>query len=301
MVRGHGTRVTPAALFRANRMRSMNHPRVVIDAGKTGRGYLRDLWAFRGLFYFLAWRDILVRYKQTFIGLAWALLRPALIIAAFSFFGSIYETDTHGVPRVLLVAVATLPWQLFASSLSDAGGSLVANSNLITKVYFPRLIVPVSTVIVCLVDFLISLVILAGVMIYYGHVPGPEAMVLPAFVALAVVSSAGLGIFLSAMNVKYRDFRYVLPFLIQMGVFVSPIAFSSVDVYASTNVPDWLKMVYSLNPMVAVIEGFRWSLLGSSFVIGTHYLAISVAIALVSLFGGIWYFRRAEREFTDFI
>lgn len=279
----------------------MERTRVIIDAERTGRGYLRDLWLFRGLFYFLAWRDILVRYKQTFIGVAWALIRPAIIIVAFSFFGSIYQTDTHGVPRILLVAVATIPWQLFSSSLSDAGSSLVANTNLITKVYFPRLIIPLSSVIVCLVDFLLSMVVLFGLMLYLGHMPGWQIAALPLFVLLALVCASGIGIFLSAMNVRYRDFRYVLPFIIQLGVFVSPIAFSSVDVYQSERVDEWVKLIYSMNPMVAVIEGFRWSILGNEFVVESKYILLSVGIACISLIGGILYFRSSEKSFSDFI
>jgi len=279
----------------------MQRTRVIIDAEKSGRGYLRDLWSFRGLFYFLAWRDILVRYKQTFIGIAWALIRPVIVIVAFSFFGAIYKTDTHGVPRVLLVAVATIPWQLFSSSLSDAGGSLVTNANLITKVYFPRLIIPISSVVVCLVDFALSMLVLLALMAYMGEMPGPQVMALPLFVILAVVCASGIGIFLSAMNVRYRDFRYVLPFIIQLGIFVSPIAFSSVDVYGSPNISESLKLIYSLNPMVVVIEGFRWCLLGSEFIVETKYLALSLAIALLSLVGGVVYFRSAEKGFSDFI
>lgn len=275
--------------------------RTLIEATGNGSGYWKDLWNYRGLFRFLAWRDLLVRYKQTVIGVAWAVIRPLLTIAVFTFFGAMFDTDTYSTPRVLLVTAATLPWTLFAAALGEASNSLIANSNLITKVYFPRLIVPLSSVIVCLVDFAIAFVLLIVLMLYYGVVPGPQVFALPLFLLLALLSATGAGLLLAALNVKYRDFRYVVPFIIQLGLFVSPIAFSSADIYASTKVPEVLKWCYSLNPMVAVIEGFRWSLLGDSFPVNWNAVWVSCGVSATLLVGGIWYFRKVERNFADII
>ncbi|MFN8713366.1 MAG: ABC transporter permease [Bacteroidota bacterium] len=279
----------------------MNRQRTIIEAGGNPAGYWKDLWNYRGLFRFLAWRDLLVRYKQTVIGIAWAVIRPLLTIGVFTFFGAMFDTATGIVPRVLLVTAATLPWTLFASSLSEASNSLIANSNLVTKVYFPRLIVPLSSIIVCLVDFLIAFVILIALMFYYGVMPGAEIFALPAFLLLAILSATGGGLLLSALNVKYRDFRYVVPFIVQLGLFVSPIAFSSADVYSSDKIPEALKWLYSLNPMVAVIDGFRWSLFGEAFQINWNSLLISCGVTALLLISGIWYFRKVERNFADVI
>lgn len=279
----------------------MNRQRTIIEAGGNPAGYWKDLWNYRGLFRFLAWRDLLVRYKQTVIGIAWAVIRPLLTIGVFTFFGAMFDTATGIVPRVLLVTAATLPWTLFASSLSEASNSLIANSNLVTKVYFPRLIVPLSSIIVCLVDFLIAFVILIVLMIYYGVMPGPEIFALPAFLLLALLSATGGGLLLSALNVKYRDFRYVVPFIVQLGLFVSPIAFSSSEIYASTKLPEFVKWLYSLNPMVAVIDGFRWSLFGEAFPVYWQSISISVGVTVLLMLSGIWYFRKVERNFADVI
>ncbi len=275
--------------------------RTIIEATGNGSGYWKDLWNYRGLFRFLAWRDLLVRYKQTVIGIAWAVIRPLLTIGVFTFFGAMFDTDTGITPRVLLVTAATLPWTLFSSALSEASNSLIANSNLVTKVYFPRLIVPLSSIIVCLVDFLIAFVILIALMFYYGAMPGPEIFALPAFLLLALLSATGGGLLLSALNVKYRDFRYVVPFIVQLGLFVSPIAFSSADVYSSDKIPEVLKWLYSLNPMVAVIDGFRWSLFGEAFQVNWNGLLISCGVTALLLISGIWYFRKVERNFADVI
>ncbi len=279
----------------------MSRPKTIIDPDHAISGYWRDLWAYRGLFTFLAWRDLLVRYKQTVIGVAWAVIRPLLTIVVFSFFRTLLNPTADLESAILIVAVATIPWQLFSTSLSEASNSIVANSNLVTKVYFPRMIVPISTIIVCVVDFLISLVILAGIMIYFGKAPTWNIFYLPLFFLLAVLASMGSGLFLAALNVKYRDFRYIVPFLLQLGLFVSPIALSSSQIYGKEEIPDLVKGLYSLNPMVAVIDGFRWCILGTEFVVNEKGLIISLSVTVVMLIAGVWYFRKTERDFADII
>ncbi len=275
--------------------------RIIIQAGKLRKHYWEDLWRFRGLFYFLAWRDVKVRYKQTAIGIIWNVLRPLLTIAAFWFIGWMFSIPHQGVPRVLLVAAATLPWQFFSSAFSESSNSLIANSNLLTKVYFPRLIVPASTVIVCLIDFLISFVILLALMIIYRFPPAPQIFFLPLFLLLAIITALGTGVLISALNVKYRDFRYIIPFIVQFGLYASPVAFSSADIYESTRIPQVFKFIYSLNPMVGVIDGFRWSILGDNIKIYWQGFIISVCISIFFLVLGIWYFRRMEKSFADVI
>lgn len=279
----------------------MQRPKTIIDADHAASGYWRDLWAFRGLFTFLAWRDLLVRYKQTVIGIAWAVIRPLLTIVVFSFFRTFFDGSISMEDAVLGVAVATIPWTLFSSSLNESSNSLISNANLITKVYFPRMIIPMSTIIVCIVDFLVSLVILAGLMIYFGHVPAWHVVFVPVFFLLAIVASMGLGLFLAALNVKYRDFRYVVPFIIQLGLFISPIAFKSSEIYSNEDLPRIVKGIYSLNPMVSVIDGFRWSILGEPFVTSAIGLSISLGVTVLMLVIGISYFRKTERGFADII
>jgi lipopolysaccharide transport system permease protein len=279
----------------------MGKTKTIIDADHAESGYWRDLWEYRGLFSFLAWRDLLVRYKQTVIGVAWAVIRPLLTIVVFSFFRAFLSEDVNVSAAIISVAVATIPWQLFSSSLSESSSSLIANSNLITKVDFPRIIIPVSTIMVCLADFMISLIILAGLMMYFGTVPGPEVFLLPLFVLLAVFASLGLGLFLAALNVKYRDFRYVVPFVVQLGLFVSPIAINSYEIYGSSTIPDIVKGLYSLNPMVAVIDGFRFCLLGTEWIVNPTGLILSLSSSVILLILGIWYFRKTERGFADII
>jgi len=276
--------------------------RIIIEPGTENSNYWKDLWNYRGLFYFLAWRDILVRYKQTTIGILWSVIRPLLTIFVMWFIGWLFESKLpEGVPRILLVCSATLPWQFFSSSFSEASGSLVANSNLLTKVYFPRLIVPVSTVIVCLIDFLISFLILIVIMLYYHYTPDFKMLMLPLFLLLAFITSIGTGLYIAALNVKYRDFRYVIPFIVQFGLYVSPIAFSSNDIYNSTRIPQIVKYLYSLNPMVGVIDGFRWCILGGNTSIYLPGFLMSIAISILFLFIGVWYFRKMEKSFADVI
>lgn len=280
----------------------MNKNRIVIEPDTVNSNYWKDLWSFRGLFYFLAWRDILVRYKQTAIGVLWSILRPLLTIFVMWFIGWLFNsTVPTGVPRILLVCAGILPWQFFSSSFSEASSSLVVNSNLLTKVYFPRLIVPVSTVIVCLIDFLISFAILVVIMLCYRFVPDIKILMLPLFLLLAVITSLGTGLYIAALNVKYRDFKYVIPFIVQFGLYISPIAFSSSSIYSSEKIPQALKFIYALNPMVGVIDGFRWCILGGDTTLYMPGFILSVVISILFLILGIWYFRKTEKSFADII
>jgi lipopolysaccharide transport system permease protein len=275
--------------------------RTVITPENTDSNYWKDVWRFRGLCYFLAWRDVLVRYKQTAIGIAWSVLRPALTIGVFWFIGWFFKIPDEGVPRIIMVTAATLPWQFFSSAFSEAANSLISNQNLLTKVYFPRIIVPVSTVIVCLIDFLISFAILVVIMIFLRYTPGWQIMLLPFFLVLALLTAMGSGLFIAALNVKYRDFRYVIPFIVQFGLYVSPIAFSSNTIFASVDIPNWAKVLYALNPMVGVIDGFRWCITGGEMAIATVPFAISMAITALMLVVGVRYFRRMEKHFADVV
>lgn len=269
---------------------------LIIEANHLNKQYWVDLWRYRELLYFLAWRDILVRYKQTVIGIAWALLRPLATMLVFTIvFGNLAKLPSGGVPYPILVFSGLLPWQFFASALSETSSSLIDNSNLISKVYFPRLIVPISSVIVSFIDFAISGVILIGLMIWYGFVPGLQILTLPLFILLAFAAAVGAGLWLSALNVKYRDFRYVVPFIVQLGLYISPVGFSSQIV---TN--GW-RLLYSLNPMVGVIDGFRWAIIGGNFNIYWPGFLVSIALVLVIFITGLWYFRRTEEGFADII
>lgn len=280
----------------------MSNRRIIIEPGTVERHYWRDIWNYRGLFYFLAWRDVLVRYKQTTIGIAWSVLRPLLTMLVMAFVGWLFGAEVpNGVPRLILVCCATIPWQFFSSSFSDSANSLVANSNLLTKVYFPRLIVPASTVIVCLIDFFISFGILLILMLIYGFIPDIKIFLLPVFILLAIITSMGAGLFIAALNVKYRDFRYIIPFIVQFGLYVTPVAFSSNDIYAHDGIPSVIKYLYSLNPMVGVIDGFRWSILGEGIQMHWDGFMISTCFSVVLLFFGIYYFRKTEKHIADII
>jgi lipopolysaccharide transport system permease protein len=276
--------------------------RTVITPETVDRDYWRDLWAYRGLFWFLAWRDILVRYKQTVIGIAWSVLKPLLALGVMAFIGWLFHSDVpSGVPRVLLVAAATVPWTFFSTAFSESANSLIVNSNLLTKVYFPRMIVPASTVIVSLIDFVIAFFILLALMLAYRFIPDARILLLPAFLLLAVITAMGSGLLVAALNVKYRDFRYIVPFIVQFGLYVSPLAFTSDDIYQNPRIPEPLKFVYALNPMVAVIDGFRWCLLGGKTTIHAMGSLISMGIGLLLLIVGVRYFRRTEKSFADVI
>ena len=270
---------------------------LTIKAGRAESQYWRDLWRYRELFYFLAWRDILVRYKQTAIGIAWALLRPFLTMVVLTVvFRNIAKLPSEGVaPYAIMVYAAMLPWQFFATALSESSNSLIVNSNLISKVYFPRMIVPASSVITSLVDFLISFSIMVGMMVWYQYFPDWRVLLLPFFVALAFGAAIGAGLWLCALNVEYRDFRYIVPFIVQFGMYVSPVGFSS------SVVPENWRFLYSLNPMVGVIDGFRWSLLRGEAQLYWPGLLASIILTAILCITGAWYFRRTERTFADVI
>jgi lipopolysaccharide transport system permease protein len=274
----------------------MGEKLLIIEAGRAEKQYWRDLWTYRELFYFLAWRDILVRYKQTAIGIAWALIRPFLTMVVFTVvFGRLAKLPSEGVPYPILVFAALLPWQFFANALSECSNSLISNSNLISKVYFPRLIVPASAIIVSFVDFMISGIILLGLMAWYNFIPSWRILTLPLFIAIAFAASMGAGLWLAALNVKYRDFRYVVPFIVQLGLYISPVGFSS------SIVPAQWRLLYALNPMVGVIDGFRWAIIGKNYEINLPGFLISLGLVGIVLFTGIWYFRKTERTFADVI
>jgi lipopolysaccharide transport system permease protein len=270
---------------------------LVLEPGRAHRHYWRDLWHYRELFAILAWRDVAVRYKQTVIGVAWAVVRPLLTMAVFTvIFGKLAGLPSDGAaPYAVLVFAGMLPWFLFASVLSEASGSLVGNANLIGKVYFPRLIIPAAAAVVALVDFAINLTILFVIIVWYGVVPGWQILLLPSFVALAVLASLGPALLVTALNVKYRDFRYIIPFIVQFGLYVSPVGFSSAVV------PDQWRFWYSLNPVVGVIDGFRWCLLGGESRLYLPGFALSLAVVVLFLWAGIAYFRNTERTFADLV
>jgi lipopolysaccharide transport system permease protein len=270
---------------------------LVIEAGRASGRYWRDLWHYRELLYFLAWRDLLVRYKQTAVGVAWALLRPLLTLGVFTVvFGRLAGLPSEGAaPYPLLVLAGLLPWQFFANALGESGGSLLANANLITKVYFPRLLVPASAVAVSCVDFLITGLLLLGLMLWYGYWPTWRLLALGWFAALAFAAALGAGLWTAALTVKYRDFRHVTPFLMQLGLYLSPVGFSS------RIVPDAWRPFYGLNPLVGIINGFRWAIHGGETAVDwlSQGQAVIVVAGLVG--SGVWYFRRTERTFADVI
>ncbi len=273
-----------------------SRPELIIEAGRSEKQYWKDIWRYRDLFYFLAWRDILVRYKQTVIGVAWALIRPFLTMVVFTIvFGNLAKLPSEGVPYPILVFSAMLPWQFFSNSLSECSNSLITNSNLISKVYFPRLIVPTSSVVVSFVDFMISGIILLGLMAWYNYVPSWRILMLPVFIAIAFAASVGSGLWLASLNVKYRDFRYIVPFIVQFGLYISPVGFSS------SIVPEKWRFLYSLNPMVGVIDGFRWSILGGESKLYWPGFSLSLGLVFILLITGVAYFRKMERTFADVI
>jgi lipopolysaccharide transport system permease protein len=270
---------------------------LVLEAGRAERHYWRDLWAYRELFVILAWRDLAVRYKQTVIGAAWAVVRPLLTMLIFTvIFGRLARMPTEGhTPYPVLVFAGMLPWFLFSTILSDASSSLVGNANLIGKVYFPRLIVPAATIAVALTDFAITFVLMLAMMAWFRFVPDWRILLLPAFIVLAVLASLGPALLMTAMNVKYRDFRYIIPFVLQFGLYVSPVGF------ASKAVPEQWRLLYSLNPAVGVIDGFRWCLLGGQAQLYLPGFTLSLAVVAAMLWIGVGYFRRTERTFADLL
>ena len=269
---------------------------LIIEPDRTTGTFFRELLRYRELVYFLAWRDILVRSKQTVIGIAWSVIRPLLTMLVFTVvFGRLARLPNEGVPYPILVFSAMLPWQYFANAMQESSNSLIAESRLISKVYFPRLIVPASSVIVSAVDFLISLALLGLLMLGYGFSPSWTLLFMPFFFLLATLAALGAGFWLSALNVKYRDFRYIVPFLVQFGLYVSPVGFSS------SVVPERWRLLYSLNPMVGVIDGFRWCVQGTASSLYLPGFLISAAISVLAFSSGVWFFRRTERFFADFI
>jgi len=270
---------------------------LIIESGRTEKHYWADLWRYRELFYILSWRDITVRYKQTVIGILWAILRPLLTMVVFTvIFGKLAKFPSDGnVPYPVMVFAAMLPWQFFASSLTEASSSLLNNTNLITKVYFPRIIIPISSLVTSFVDFLISFAILIVLMVYFRMAPSWNIFLLPAFLLIAFLTVAGVGLYFTALNVKYRDFRYIVPFIVQFGLYISPVGFSS------SVVPEKYRLLYSLNPMVGVIDGFRWAILGGESAIYWPGFLLSMGIMICFLILGIHGFRKMEKKFADII
>ncbi len=270
---------------------------LVIEPGQTEKNYWKDLWHFRELFYILSWRDIKVRYKQTVIGIAWSIIRPLLTMIIFTVvFSKLAKLPNEGdAPYAVLVFAALLPWQFFSNALTESSNSLIGNTNLISKVYFPRLIIPASSVITSFVDFLISFVIMIGLMIYYQYLPSWQMVFLPVFLIIAFLASFGFGLLITTLNVKYRDFRYIVPFIVQLGLYISPVGFSS------KIIPEKWRLLYSINPMVGVIDGFRWSILGEGSTIYLPGFFISLGVIILLLWFSIVYFRKMEKSFADYI
>lgn len=269
---------------------------VIIEAGRAEARYWQDLWSFRELLWFLAWRDILVRYKQTIIGIAWSLIRPLLTMIVFTIvFGRLAGLPSQGVPYPVLVFAALLPWQFFANSLSDSSNSLLSNAGMISKIYFPRLIIPISSIVVSVVDFLIAMIVMLGLMLWFDVELTWRLLLLPAFLLLALATALGVGLWFAALNVKFRDFRYIVPFIVQFGLYVSPVGFSS-DI-----VPEKWRLLYSINPLVAVIDGFRWAIIGGEAKIYWPSFLFSTLLILVILVRGVIHFRKTEKTFADVI
>jgi lipopolysaccharide transport system permease protein len=266
---------------------------IIIEAGRSERNYWKDIWRYRELFYILSWRDIKVRYKQTVIGAAWSIVRPVLTTIIFTIvFSRVAKLGYNGAaPYALMVYAGMLPWQFFSNALTEASNSLIGNTNLISKVYFPRLIVPASSVITSMVDFAISFGILLVMLVIYQFLPPIQILLLPLFIILAFLAAFGTGLYITALNVKYRDFRYIIPFIVQFGLYITPVGF------ASSNIPSKWRLLYSLNPMVGIIDGFRWCILGDDMY--WPGFLVSTAVILFFLWLGIWYFRRTEKSFAD--
>jgi lipopolysaccharide transport system permease protein len=269
---------------------------LLIEPNSPVLNYWRDVWRYRELFWFLVWRDILVRYKQTVVGVAWSVIRPLVTMIVFTvIFGMLAKLPSDGVPYPLLVFAAMLPWNFFSNALSESSASLIGNANLLTKIYFPRIIIPVSSIIVSLIDFVISMAIMAAIMLWYGYLPDWRIVTLPFFLLLAFLPVAGAGLWFAALNVKYRDFRYLVPFMLQFGLYVSPVGF------ASSIVPEKWRLLYAINPMVGVIDGFRWALLKGSGEINWLGLLLSTVLSSLLLMTGLWFFRKTERIIADVI
>jgi lipopolysaccharide transport system permease protein len=269
---------------------------IIIEPGGNFNRYWQDLWDYRELFFFLSWRDILVRYKQTLIGILWSILRPLLTMLVFTIvFGRLANLPSNGIPYPILVFSAMLPWQFFANSISESSNALIRNNTLVSKIFFPRVIIPTTSIAVSFVDFFISFVLLGIFMIYYKFIPGITMLTLPFFLGIAVLAAMGAGLWFSALNVKYRDIMFVVPFVVQFGLYISPVGFSS------TIIPEKWKLLYSVNPMVGVIDGFRWAVTGGESALYMPGFILSIIISLVLFCSGLWYFRMTERFFADLI
>lgn len=269
---------------------------LLIEPNRPALHYWRDVWRYRELFWFLVWRDILVRYKQTVVGVAWSVIRPLVTMIAFTVvFGMLAKLPSDGVPYPLLVFAAMLPWNFFANALTESSGSLIGNANLLTKIYFPRIIIPVSSIFISIIDLFISLAVMMCIMLWYGYLPDWRIAALPLFLLLAFLPVAGTGLWFAALNVKYRDFRYVVPFMLQFGLYVSPVGF------ATTIVPEKWRLLYAFNPMVGVIDGFRWALLGGSVELNWWGIISSILVSFCLLVTGLWFFRKTERILADVV
>jgi lipopolysaccharide transport system permease protein len=272
--------------------------RTIIEPGRSEKNYWKDLWKYRELFYILSWRDIKVRYKQTVLGILWAIIRPLLTMLVFSFvFGRIANLQTQSVvPYAIIVFAGLLPWQFFSNAVTESSNSLIGNTNLITKVYFPRLIIPASSVITSLIDFFISFIILVALLAWYQYIPPSTILFLPLFWIMMFLASFGPGLYLTALNVKYRDFRYIIPFVVQFGLFISPVG------YTTSQIPENWQWVYALNPMTGVIDGFRWCIVQGSPNPMLHYpFYISLGVIFFFLWLSVFQFRRMEKNFADLI
>jgi lipopolysaccharide transport system permease protein len=273
-----------------------NNQELIIEPGKTEAYYWKDLWRYRELLYFLSWRDVIVRYKQTVIGLAWALIRPFVTMVVFTIvFGKFAKMPSGNVPYPILVFIGLLPWQFFSGAFSDAGNSIISNSNMMSKIYFPRMLIPASAIVVNLVDFIISLSMLAALMAWYSYIPDWKIVLLPFFALWVAFVALGSGLLVAALNVKFRDFRYILPFVVQLGLYISPVGFMS------SVIPEKWRLLYYLNPMAGVIDGFRWAVLGDRFQIYFPGMVCSAAISVGFFYFGVKYFRRTEKTFVDVI
>jgi lipopolysaccharide transport system permease protein len=269
--------------------------RLIIEAGRSERQYWRDLWRYRELFVFLAWRDLLIRYKQTAVGVAWAIFRPMLTMFALLVVMTVGNLNTGGVPAALMLFAGILPWQFFSTALSESGMSLINNSNLISKVYFPRLVVPASSVITSFVDFLIASVFAGLLLVWYRFLPPVNIVFLPFFLLLTFGASFGAGLWIAALMVKYRDFRFIVPFVVQFGLYAAPV------LYLTSGIKEKWRLLYSLNPVVGIIDGFRWCLLGGQHLIYWPGFFASVVGVTLLVWSGLWYFRKMERTFADTI
>jgi lipopolysaccharide transport system permease protein len=269
----------------------------IIEPGKAAKNYWKDLWRYRELFYILSWRDIKVRYKQTVIGVAWSVIRPLLTMMVFTIvFSKVAKLPSEGnTPYAILVFAGLLPWQFFSNALTESSASLIGNTNLISKVYFPRLIIPASSIITSFIDFLISFIIMIGLMVFYNFMPSWQIIFIPIFIIIAFMASFGVGLWLTTMTVKYRDFRYIVPFIVQLGLYISPVGFSS------NVVSEKWRLVYSLNPMVGVIDGFRWCILGGASKVYVPGFLLSLFVILFIMWYSIWHFRKMEKAFADYI